>query len=755
MTNEHPQIKLFRSAIARNELTPEKIVSMEKWVNGSKCSEADKAIAGPLIEQAKAKGPSAMVNLALKRDDNRRDARGSINGVSATQAKGDNQNAADPSCIGEPFHNPYTFLPFPKNPPPRHKPTPMSIDEIEADRFTGVLQLSVRTASPLLSADPIAASGEKGKHQSYRALTVGNDAIVPATGVRGALRALMSAITGGTLGYLDENLWLCQGRDATLGPAQRGDAPKHAFLAKVTESGNAYRPGKVQLGETRLVLAESLQQIMGDDGLKNARPRQGKCFELWIDNPDNPCEYSPQSTDRCVWQVKLSGRPVNQRGKKKEGAFRAHGAEIELPPQLWTAYQGRNRHGDFGELRKGWLVWLEPSNPNLTAITTVDDVESIQWARWGRRGESFKELLQKHHAGLLPDSMTPDGMVDTVTDLFGQVPLVPGAAPSFAGRIRPSNLVFQGGANRLLKAVTLAPLMQPHPGCVAFYHENPNLDEISQQDALKGYKVYRNTIERGSKAPWNYSVQGVYDRMSLKPPQQSCNKTCDLLDEGVAGTLELTCYGLDKRELALLLYTCTLDLRLGGGKPLGLGHCQVTEMKLADEAGHETPVAQRQPSGLALPAEWLAHVDATTRERAEAYQASQKPVDRLRYPRAIKKDTLAGHVWFSRHAATKKGERDGEPAKGLQTLWTDGALRDKAGGKGQICAQSLPAAAPGSDGALYGYDCASVEAGGRDKRTLVGSLEPPASGTRLAESPPRHENVSQNRDSRQAFRQGR
>ena len=54
MSNEHPQIKQFRSAIERNELTPEKIAGMEKWVLGTKCSDNDRAIARPLIEQAKA-----------------------------------------------------------------------------------------------------------------------------------------------------------------------------------------------------------------------------------------------------------------------------------------------------------------------------------------------------------------------------------------------------------------------------------------------------------------------------------------------------------------------------------------------------------------------------------------------------------------------------------------------------------------------------------------------------------------------------
>ena len=46
---------------------------------------------------------------------------------------------------------------------------------------------------------------EDAEHKTYQALTIGNDVIVPATGVRGALRTLMTILTGGTLGYLNDD----------------------------------------------------------------------------------------------------------------------------------------------------------------------------------------------------------------------------------------------------------------------------------------------------------------------------------------------------------------------------------------------------------------------------------------------------------------------------------------------------------------------------------------------------------------------
>ena len=91
--------------------------------------------------------------------------------------------------------------------------------------------------------------------------------------------------------------------------------------------------------------------------------------------------------------------------------------------------------------------------------------------------------------------------VDQVTDLFGQVP--PDSkydAPIFAGRIRPENLVFHNAASSLTKNVVLAPLSVPHPGCSAFYRDtNDPTDDALAKD-VRGYKVYRTTLEEGRMA---------------------------------------------------------------------------------------------------------------------------------------------------------------------------------------------------------------------------------------------------------------
>jgi len=634
----------------------------------------------------------------------------------AVQPKADNATAAPPDCLDAAFHNPYTFIPFPdpeKQPLCRRKPTPLTIDEIETDRMTGVLELTVRTLSPLMTCHPDPVSDQNG-HKTYRALRIGPDVIVPATGIKGALRTLMTILTGGTLGYVDDGLWLCQGRDAQLGPAGQNSpegTPKRVFLARVIRPGNAAHDGTVELGDTRLVRREQLDAAIRrcgldiEKGVSAFQPTQTERPMLWASGPDLR-SLSQEKDSEHPWQVKVSGRPVNRKNKR-EGLFKGNGRTITLPRELWAAYQGRNRHGLAPELRKGDLVWLEPADPNCEQIRSAGDVKSIQWARWGRHGQKLLDLLWRHHPQVIPDSWNSDGLVDEVTDLFGQVPMVPGAAGPFAARIRPENLVFYDAADKT-RTVTLAPLAPPHPGCIAFYRDNDDLDAISVADPLRGYKVYRTTSERGDQAPWLYKTQGVYDSWgNLRPPKQKVNKTCELLWENLDGRLRIAFRALTRRELALLLAACTVDWRLGGGKPLGLGHCRVVEGRIILEDGSELLSFERHSDDLSpLPPPFEEEVQ-DIRPRMRVWQLTQKPVPRLRYPRAVEENrnrkSRGGHVWFQRHAAPRKA---GTEPRGLQVLWVDGDLRTAAGGKNQIQAQRLPKFDPDhpEGDRLYGYD---------------------------------------------------
>jgi hypothetical protein len=658
-----------------------------------------------------------------------------------SQEKGSNKNAAPASHIGEAFHNPYTFIPFPKQ-VERFIPTALTADESpeEKHRKTGVLDLEIKSLAPLLTCSPVPVSDKAG-HKTYKALTIDNDVILPSTGIRGALRTLMTILSGGTLGYMDENLWLTQGRDAQLGPSSDfPDVPDNVFLAEVVQPGSSTGPGIIELGETRLMRAEDLSKQIRD--LDRKRPTTGNSPVIWRDANNQP------------WQVKLSGRPIKKKGKK-EGLFNGSGKTIELSESFWEDYRGRHRHSVHPELKSGDLVWLEPARTDCTRITCEADIQSIQWARWGRHGDSLKRLIPGH---LLPDSMRPDGGVDMVTDLFGQVPHkgIDAAGP-FAARIRPGNLIFMDAADKT-QMETLAPLSAPHPGCIAFYRDQDDLDEINRNSPLKGYKVYRNTKERGEIAPWKYSVQGVYEENgTLKNPRQKVNKTAELLNEGLTGKLRISFRALGADEMALLLAACSVDWKLGGGKPLGLGHCRVVNATIIDEEGNMSHPMEKpnEPDGNLVLKETDRNFVDLYQHRIDLYRASQVPVERLRYPRAVtrnkNKTSRAGLTWYARHASPRKN------GTGLETIWTGGKLQNTLKAS-QIKAQSLPrlsADDPSAD-LLYGYDMIDLDPdlSNRNQRK-IGRMEQFDPAVHAASDEKAGENISQNRETRKQVRNQR
>lgn len=746
---KHPNLEQFRRLLDSRSVSKQQADSFNAWRNGAKCPagsslrEAADALWAryEALDEAAKRGPVPIRSAAAPRPSAGHFGRGA--GSGGLQPRGDNRDAADASILGAPFHNPYTFLPFPKQAPVRRKPTPLTIDEDPAERSrrSGVLNLKIRTLSPLMSCSPIPTrkvpvGGGTGEHKIYSALCVGGDPIVPATGIRGSLRSLLSILTGGTLGYLDESLWLTQGRDLSLGPRAQNNPnpaqPKCAFLARVEKAGSATREGTLRLGETKLVPADALEKLLGEKDLRDLRPTTARSRQRrFVD--EHLTLLALAESPRTPWEVKISGRPINRNGKR-EAIFRPNPelAPISIPAKMWADYLGRHAHSVIDGVKAGDLLWLEPADREAREITDAKDIKSLQWARWGRQGESLAEVIRRHHPQVLPDSLNPDGLVDEITDLFGQVPMHEAAAGPVAARVRPENLVFAGVTPDV--PIALAPLAPPHPGCAAFYRDTDDLDLVANRGLpLRGYKVYRTTQERGVAAPWRFVNQGIYDdHGAVQPPQQKLNKSVELLPEGSEGLLRIAFRGLSQRELALLLMACCVDWRLGGGKPLGLGHCRVTSVQVIDEWGAVQETLTPAGKGIADLPPALQKDVTQFEERVKLWLASQQPVERLSYPRAVEDNNnrkqRGGHAWFHRHANPKKGGSDAQPS-GLEVLWVAEDLLQKAGGRNKVRAQNLPRFDPRSPEAdrLFGLDLVPPSGSRqqeRNRRTLLSALEP-------------------------------
>ncbi len=77
--------------------------------------------------------------------------------INKSQENASNQHAASAEILGEAFHNPYTFIPFPSRVDRIAPPTPLTIDDDPEQidfRMSGVLELQVKTLSPLMTCRP-------------------------------------------------------------------------------------------------------------------------------------------------------------------------------------------------------------------------------------------------------------------------------------------------------------------------------------------------------------------------------------------------------------------------------------------------------------------------------------------------------------------------------------------------------------------------------------------------------------------------
>ena len=695
-----------------------------------------------------------------------------------------NISKAPPSVLGLPFNNPYSFLPFPQDAPKRNCATLHTDDEAPGSMttYSGTLDLCIKTNSPLLTTRP--EPTKFGKQEVYEALTIGDDVVVPATSIRGMLRGLASILTGGTLVNMNPNEFLCQDRDLNLGPRGKNSpsgTPKHVFLGEVIRPGTPLREGTIRLGETLLVPANSIQKA--NQGKLPRPDNQGKQDALWIGLDvanKNVTAISQKESARTPWKVKLSGSPVKKESKK-EGAFRPNGTTIEIPAELWAEYSSRYRHGVRSELHKGDLVWLEHVDPEASenSIHTADDIASLQWARWGKSGRRLTSLLP--NPAFISDKYQTDGKVDEVTNMFGQVALdTDNEAITIAGRIRPENLVFLNGRENLNRNVALAPMLKPHVSCVALYRDNDNPDRISINDNLKGYKVYRNTTERGSEAPWNYQTQGIFDESGkLSPPEKEGKLTrfCDLLDEGTEGRLRIAFTSCTKRELAVLILCCTVPWKIGGGRPLGLGAATTELQSITDEYGQPLSVegwtiTSHGDSGISI--DGMQSDISDIQDRADLWSDMQVPVDRLRYPRAVSgnknRKQRGGHAWFDRHATMRKGtDKNNQQKAGITALRIAGELENHARQTSEevdneeplIAGQVLPAFDPNDKTAdlLYGYDgfdesVLHPERGKQNKNTFY-SIVPFDPATHVSGDEASGGNTSQNRESRREGREDR
>lgn len=112
--------------------------------------------------------------------------------------------AATSGPLHRDFHNPYNFVPAPPrkvDDPDLGDHAPVSQDRFQTDRYTGRIQVTMEVITPLLVPDAEHCREESNGHKAFP-LLLGQDGkpLIPASSVRGMLRAAYEAVTNSRFG---------------------------------------------------------------------------------------------------------------------------------------------------------------------------------------------------------------------------------------------------------------------------------------------------------------------------------------------------------------------------------------------------------------------------------------------------------------------------------------------------------------------------------------------------------------------------
>jgi hypothetical protein len=513
------------------------------------------------------------------------------------------------------FINPYTFVPLPaaiarSMPGGHHRAGP--------DHVSGAMTVEWNLQTPLLLPQA---------HQAVRAGQV----VIPGSSVKGTLRSLHETLMGGCLRVADEEFvpvyrqpavakeqnWRLavvasatrQGRathvKVTTGTAWVPVGTLRAALDRLPRTGDT-----VDIEDSAIEFHSGLDRdevrsgsgvaagggwtvLVGDSGARG-RSHQFYCAAGRLPADDvGVCEVAPSAwseyVDLCEGTNDLRlirqnlGAPM-YKGWQSQRIF----AEVR-----WYDRPVGTRRRVTGRLWAGDVVWAR-LNP---ATGMVDHLAMAAIWRVPGGGPLSERVPEAVLACQDPESLCLScrlfGSADTVTADSGSE----AAQRSYAGHVRVGDAIAPGVTTT---PVRLAPLGSPRPGAGQFYLQITDTAPASADTELQAayWGSERDTLSprpvRGRKFYWNG------DPGARQPPRHVARET--QRNEAMTGQRHLVPPGtvfrqviafdnVPKAELASLLLTllpglvlprteglssADYRLRLGGGKPFGLGSASVT-----------------------------------------------------------------------------------------------------------------------------------------------------------------------------------
>ncbi|MCA1670641.1 MAG: TIGR03986 family CRISPR-associated RAMP protein [Actinobacteria bacterium] len=587
------------------------------------------------------------------------------------------------------FINPYTFVPFPVEPPWRRKPHGHHalVAEKNAARFAGRITARLVARSPLLVRNVgSAAPTVDGVAKAPRTST--GELFIPGSSLHGAIRSLHETLTGSCLRVFDPD-FVPVYRDVASGELRNG-----WDLGVVDEVNHSGRPIRLtRCDETRWVPLTTLHRAMPAGSPVTTGQRfqlTEKCFSKRNDRQVYQEEASATLDPNGDWVVFVTDD--NARQKKypyycavgrlptttkpvaltdhawQEYRLAAEGAKRwfagENPPSFEAERAKLDQPGiSLGDvigspklargqgrwfrprqwLHKGQVVWLGPGKGRL-----VDGVAlSYLWRTRGQ-GSSGDRIPDDFHPCHDPVSLCPScrvfGSAD-VRDVSGYgVDRRLAEQRSYRGHVRVMDAVMESGG-ALDEPVVLPAVGSPRPGSGQFYLNDPQgateplhyqkprnrwgTPDVRQPRHLRGRKFYWHTDpqtdeRRGRWRAHDHASQGDQVELVALGSVYRLDVVFDGLTRVEIGSLVATLQPdrVFATQQSALPYPVTSDpeyaIHVGGGKPLGLGSCQVRDLSVVAD-GIESRYLQAERPALD-PAELVADFVAERADLAPTWQ---------------------------------------------------------------------------------------------------------------------------------------
>jgi len=428
------------------------------------------------------------------------------------------------------------------------------------DGNSGIISISGKVITPLI------IGGERDKdegtgHNIVSFYKENGKPVIPSSTLKGFVRSAFETVTNSC--FLNTNPHDYEGY------RKRPPMDPPIEIGRITAMPNDEdEPGVIQAGE-KISIPHHLMESSGLHNYINNPKKRPKLISCRLNDKKYAAVEISDDPDQLpvkLW-LKTSGQ---MRKKESESGFlgKQHDT-IPFTQKDLQRYISSNSHGDHPELRKGDIVYFQRKGSELISVGFAQ-IYKIPYVK------SIHDLMNAAERPCKSiDSLCPACRV------FGNVfqdrgkKKIKGAVTAVAGRIFITNGIINGELDS--NPVPLQILGSPHTSCVAFYVNGNSLDMgyDSKGARIRGRKIYlhRNPSFIYSENP----VKG------MSPNNKMNVSVKGLLKQG-SFSFDIRFESLTEIELGALLFALDCSeghaLKLGMGKPLGLGSVRTTVDKL-------------------------------------------------------------------------------------------------------------------------------------------------------------------------------